>query len=381
MLLRTRWFIVGFSLLVAACAVPLSPSLSPHLTPSATLAESTNAPTVATAPTIAAPAASSTAVVTATRSPTPHSVTATQTSIPRTPTLTLSKLSWQVRTLLVGPSRLYALLTTRFAPDVPEQMRFVISDDQGATWSPFPAGLPVDPACLHNVNLDYAEPDVLYASTCHGLERTTGNNWNLVSPQECWAIAVVYQQPRKLWAISTREKGGVIIKSDNAGAIWAPADAGLINFNGVANLAIDPHDANTLYAIINPRFAGSYLRRGNANGQWQTMHTPLHDNVIETGMTIDGAGGALYVTTADFSASSQGHWQVWRSLNPSATDINAVTWELVHDFGAGPRVVLLASGSGPRGLVLYAQFLPLDDDPYLQRSLDDGKTWARLDIR
>ena len=260
-------------------------------------------------------------------------------------------------------------------------MRFVFSDYAGATWSPFPAGLPAGPDCLHNINLDYATADALYASTCQGLKRLSGNNWIAVSSQETWAVAVVYKQPSILWAISTPEKGGVVVRSKDAGATWIPADNGLGNFSGVANLAVDPHDANTLYAIINPKYAGSYLRRGNANGQWQTMHTPLNDNVIETGMTIDGASGALYLTTAEYSASTQGHWQMWRSLNPSAPDLNAVKWELVHDFGAGPRVVLLASGTRPQGLELYAQFLPLDGDAYVQRSLDGGQTWAKMEIR
>jgi hypothetical protein len=239
-----------------------------------------------------------------------------------------------------------------------------------------PAGAP----CLHNVNLDYATPDALYASTCQGLQRWFGNKWTRISGQETWAVALVYQQPNIVWAISTREKVGVVIRSRDAGLTWTPAGNGLINFSGVANLAVDPRDANTLYAIINPQYAGSYLRRGNASGQWQVMHTPLNDNVIETGMAIDGASGALYVTTADYGASVQGHWRIWRSLNPTAPDIETVKWELVHDFGAGPRTVLLASGTRPQGFALYAQFFPLDGDPYVQRSFDGGKTWARTEI-
>jgi hypothetical protein len=110
------------------------------------------------------------------------------------------------------------------------------------------------------------------------------------------------------------------------------------------------------------------------------MHTPLNDNVIDTGMTIDGATGALYVTTANYTVSKNGNWQIWRTLNPSAVDIDAVTWELVCDFGTGPRVTLLASGSTPLGLAMYAQFSPLEGDPYVQRSLDGGKTWTHLGL-
>ena len=45
----------------------------------------------------------------------------------------------------------------------------MISDDFAVTWAPFPGGLPVPANCVVNVNLDYAAPDALYASTCEGL--------------------------------------------------------------------------------------------------------------------------------------------------------------------------------------------------------------------
>jgi len=138
-------------------------------------------------------------------------------------------------------------------------------------------------------------------------------------------VAIVYKQPNIIRAISTREKGGVVIRSADGGATWNEADWDLVNFTGVANIGIDPRDTNALYAIITPKYAGSYLRRGDANGRWKTMHTPLNDNVIDTGMTIDGATGALYVTTADYTVSKNGNWQVWRTRNPSALDIDAVT--------------------------------------------------------
>jgi hypothetical protein len=151
----------------------------------------------------------------------------------------------------------------------------------------------------------------------------------------------------------------------------------------VANLGIDPRDANTLYAIIWPKYAGSYLRRGTAGGQWQTMPTPQDNSVIDTGMTIDGATGALYVIVTSPQA------QLWRTLNPSLADVNAVHWELVHDFGHDVQVELLASGWSPQGLALYANVWPLTwldassaqvGAPVLSRSLDGGQTWAAMSL-
>lgn len=294
---------------------------------------------------------------------------------------------WEVRTLLAGPGspgRLYALLTEMASGAWPaERVRFVVSDDYGQTWFPFPGGLPAGAGCIRNVNLDYAPPgDALYASTCQGLYRWTGGQWALLSPQETGMVAIVYGQPQRIWATGIFQSSAPVIRSSDGGATWVPASDGLIHFNGVANLGIDPRDANTLYAVIWPKYAGSYLRRGNANGQWQTMPTPRNNSQIDTGITIDGATGALYVTS--FSPSLT--WQLWRSLDPRTPDVNAVQWELVHDFGPDISwATLLASGWSPDGLALYANLSSWVDKstgevgpPALHRSLDGGQTWASL---
>ena len=240
-----------------------------------------------------------------------------------------------------------------------------------------------------NVNLDYAaqpqrgEADALYASTCHGLFRWTESAWVPVSPQETGMVAIVYGRPEVIWATQAFADGGGVIRSDDGGGVWIPAGSGLISFNGVANLGIDPRDANSLYAIIWPKYAGSYLRRGTADGEWKTMPTPKNNSVIDTGMTMDGATGALYVVVTAPGA------QLWRTLNPGAPDVNDVRWELVHDFGRDKQVELLASGWSPDGLALYANLRPLDwkdenlakvGHPVLYRSLDGGETWSSLPI-
>jgi hypothetical protein len=96
----------------------------------------------------------------------------------------------------------------------------------------------------------------------------------------------------------------------------------------MANLGMDPRDGKTLYGMINPKYAGSYLRRGDTSGRWVTMPAPAQGYTY-IGFTIDGATGHLYV------ASLQGnrHWQLWRTTNPTELDVSQVRWERVHDFG------------------------------------------------
>jgi hypothetical protein len=291
-----------------------------------------------------------------------------------------------VSTLLVGPGnpgRLYALQRKRVGglPAEPPDVRLLVSDDGGQKWSNFPGELPAK-GCLHNVDMDFSQADALYASTCEGLHRWSGTSWDLASPQETTMVAVVYGQPQVLWAAQPFEKGHVVIRSNDGGVTWTPADTNLTSFRGVATLGIDPTDANRLYAIIVPDYAGSYLRRGNGNGQWETMPTPNNNTVIDPGMAIDGPTGNLYVVT------SLSPYRLWRSRNPGG-DMANIEWESLHDFGPETWAHLLAAGPGPTGPTLYANLTSVrqleggfsDIGPaVLQRSLDLGQTWTALPI-
>jgi hypothetical protein len=292
----------------------------------------------------------------------------------------------QVRTLLVGPGEpglLYGLIG-----ELPAGLGgggtswLLVSDDYGETWADFPGGLPAQD-CVLNVNMDYATTDSLYASTCQGLYHWSGSEWMKLCSVETRMVSVVYGSPEVLWAAGMGGAAGAILRSNDGGVTWARADDGLIQFNGVATVALAPQDANILYAVIMPKYAGSYLRRGTSGGQWTTMPTPMGDSQIGVGLSIDGANGDLYVVVKSPTS------QLWRSSNASTPDLAQVQWGLVHDFGRDVDVELLASGWSPQGLALYANLSPLEWEdeewaevgvPELFRSLDGGLTWAPLPI-
>ena len=183
-----------------------------------------------------------------------------------------------------------------------------------------------------NVNLDYAAPDALYASTCQGLYAWNRElaAWEQRSDRLTDVVAVAYGEPDTLWAAA---HGDGVIRSGDGGRTWQDASDGLVTFGGMANLGIDPRDNNTLYGIIRPQYAGSYLRRGMADGSWVTMPTPQDNATIATGMAIDGGSGALYVTTQLAPVG------LWRSHNPDAP-MDDVQWELLHDFGPNVQASL-----------------------------------------
>ena len=213
----------------------------------------------------------------------------------------------------------------------------------------------------------------------------------MISSQQTESTAIVYGQSNLIFAAARPDQGGPVIRSTDSGKTWNNASTGLVHFNGVANIAIDPHTSNLLYAIIWPKYAGSYLRRGTASGGWDTLPTPLNNTQIEIGMTVDGATGALYVTAYNFQSGSvtSPRMQVWRAIDPSRPDVRAVTWDQIYDFGENLIANLLASGWSPQGLALYARLTPTNcnnvTDPKcitsVQRSLDGGKNWVPLVIK
>ncbi len=374
--LKWSWFVFWLALFGLAACTPSSGS--PAFTPAASVP---TAPTLTLTPlpTNTRPVPTATLTALPTR---PANVTA----VPLTPTPTLETIGWDTRNLLVGPGepgRLYVLQDYRGLPaSTSRRVRLLMSDDFGDSWRAFPGGLPAEDSCLSNVDLDYAKRDALAASTCRGLYRWGDNKWNLISSQETLKVAIAYGQPNVIYATAPMDKGGPVITSQDGGKTWQGASQDLVTLNGLANIAIDPRDARTVYGIINPKYAGSYLRRMFVGSGWQTLPTPANNSQIDTGMTIDGASGDLYVT-AHFS----GGWELWRTHNPNAPDPDTIVWESVSQFG-DKWATVLASGTIPHGLALFVKLSPGNcnsADPacaaYVQRSLDGGATWSRLQIK
>jgi hypothetical protein len=169
----------------------------------------------------------------------------------------------------------------------------------------------------------------------------------------------------------------MISRSEDGGRTWVAADTGIDRSSGITHLGIDPRDSNTLYAL-----SQTVLYRGTPDGQWQVVPTPEFPSSF-TGMAIEGGTGALYLSLGVPSN------QIWRSENPSIADIASVRWGLLHEFGEGQTVALMATGPSPSGLALYANLAEthksedgviLIGDALPYRSPDGGITWKRIVI-
>lgn len=290
----------------------------------------------------------------------------------------------KVRTLLVAPGEpgaLYALLTDEADASAPARgARLLVSRNFGESWDLSPSGLPVADDCLMNVNMDYYGDTALYASTCEGIYRwAPGEEWTLVSSEVTGMVAVVYGNENTIWATRPyAPEGAPVLVSQNGGESWN--EIAISGENGVANLGISPRESRNVYAIVWPTGDGSYLRRGSALTEWQTVPTPAENTTINTGMTIDGGTGWLYVTTANADGD-----RLWRSTDADTPIVGDVGWTMVHQFAPGLTAELLASGWSPEenALTIYANLSVTTDgntQSTLVRSTDSGQTWEPLII-
>ena len=312
--------------------------------------------------------------------PRPSVTTAAPLKVPSaTPT---SQTTWETVSLLVGsgqPGRLYAFQYDYASPGIlAGHARLLVSDDNAATWLLFPGGLPSGNAqCLHDVNLDYATRDSVFVSTCHGLEHWSGTRWEIISSKETVRVAIVYGDPKSIWAVTTTDPG-LISRSGDGGATWIPADGGTAVFGSIDALAIDPRGGKTLYAVRSSNCCGRALIRGTLAGEWIDLPAPVASGSgpFVTGLVIDGATGTLYVS----ATNADHHGEIWKTLNPGEPDVNKIIWTQVHDFGAQFDVRLMAAGAGPAGAVLYAAVENYPSPITTERSADGGQTWLRLKI-
>lgn len=173
------------------------------------------------------------------------------------------------------------------------------STDGGASWQETGAAVTANAVAIDPVN-----PLNVYAATSRsGLYLTTdgGINWAFsntglvagATPLTLYSIAIDPRIPQRLYAGSASG----LFRSSDGGNGWAPAGSG-IGTRPVLSVAINPHDANFVYAGA----AGGGVFRSADGGDTWTSTGPA--NLDGTALAVDSAGqfvhAGVYLGTQGF---------------------------------------------------------------------------------
>lgn len=233
-----------------------------------------------------------------------------------------------LKTVYIGGSGQIVSSGPDLCPNTVNSARIYKSTNAGASWTAADSGIPIgqddDPgagiscsfiAGVIPVIVDPNNPQVLYAGTFlgrdlgspieptvnNGLFKSTngGATWSHSSnglprvggpSSSHWdvlAIAIAPSNSNRLYASTNNFLGptpsGRVYRSDNAGASWTPADAGIAGAD-VRALLIDPNDASG-----NTVFAGAGGTAANPGGVYRSTDGGLTWNSYSIGLAADAA--------------------------------------------------------------------------------------------
>ena len=165
-----------------------------------------------------------------------------------------------------------------------------------------------------------------------------------------------------------------------------PARDLIYRFQRVSPMATSPHDPNVLY------YGSQFLHRTRDKGvTWEKISPDLTANpdccqgVSGEPITRDVTGEEFYSTLYAITESSLEAGVIWTGANDGPfhlTRDNGRTWTNItpKDLPAGGRVQWIEASPHRRGSAYFATYRYLlgDYQPYIYRTDDYGKTWARL---
>jgi|GEM_PF-2701377 len=288
--------------------------------------------------------------------------------------------------------------------------------DGGASWAPADSGLELDNVVIR-ILVDPQDTDVLYAVLAGGVGLTAGNLYRSSDGGATWqvrddgiprylpwseyifgprSLAVDPEDPSRLYAGTLEEA----YASTDAGASWVTITANMPE-DSVQALAMDPHHANRLSAIVGQEY---YVYEG---GTWQKISQGTSYPNFGLWDTIDfhpNDAAVIYSAGQLFTKSTDAgvNWS-W-DYDPDAGTVSASAFhpaapDTVHAACSQTReqpggvykttnggLAWMPAAEGitavPIGMValdpqnpdtIYAG----DDQGHLLRSLDGGTTWER----
>jgi photosystem II stability/assembly factor-like uncharacterized protein len=279
------------------------------------------------------------------------------------------------------------------------------SVDGGAHWTPANAGLTVP--LLNAVAVDPAAPATLYAATADGVFKSgdAGLTWTDSNAgldiRDVRSLAIDPQAHTTVYAATY---SGGVYKSTNAGASWAAASTGMDNLFALT-IAIDPANPATLYVSTEGRIlyggpGADVYRSDNGGATWVPASAGIATDVYA--FAIDPATpGTVYAGSWNRAYKTVNAGDSWNWVpnglpfdSVVALAIDPATPATVYAATAGNRVFKSVNAGGEwiqieNGLTSdYVNALAIDPtapatiyagtDGGVYRSVDAGASWAAL---
>jgi photosystem II stability/assembly factor-like uncharacterized protein len=240
-----------------------------------------------------------------------------------------------------------------------------------------------------------SQPAVFYIGVCNGGVWKTddfGRTWHPIFDDEptgsIGAVAVAPSDPNIIYVGSGEglhrpdlSVGDGIYKSSDAGKTWT--HLGLRDGQQIPQLAVDPHDANKVFAAVaghpyGPNPERGVYRSGDGGQNWQkVLPTSNDENVGASDVLIDPSDSSIVYAT--LWEAREGPWENGAWLGPNAgvfksTDGGATFTQLTGGLPQGVVQAHIAiADSSPK--ILFAS-VATKDGVKLYKTEDAGANWA-----
>jgi photosystem II stability/assembly factor-like uncharacterized protein len=278
----------------------------------------------------------------------------------------------------------YVGLAGETAPGRPVQSglyRMAVGDDR---WELVTSGLPEAPA-IRAIATHPEQPGTVYVGTQHGPYRSTdhGEHWDELDVPDhglpVWSLAV---DPHDADVLYAGYENCEIFRSEDGGEHWQPLPVtvrfpevsvapGANPAKRVLELAINPANRAEIYGAVE---VGGVIRSLDGGEHWENMSHGqyVNDDTVDMHGVLVGRwrpGTVLAIGRAGlFSSTDQGRH--WASARLEALNHKGQTYcRDIREVPGDPKTIWVAGGAGFQS-----------DVGALFRSKDGGSNWARVDM-
>ena len=274
-----------------------------------------------------------------------------------------------------------------------------VSTDGGRTWS---SQMNQPTAEIYGVWVDNQFPYKLYGAqqdnttliVSSQADPNSALDWRIGPGCETGPIMPHPANPEIVYGSCKGQYGVMNLKTGQEKSYWIgaqslygnPADDLIYRMQRVSPMATSPHDPDVLY------YGSQYVHRTRDKGvTWErispdlTAHPACCQGASGEPITRDVTGEEFYSTIYAIAESPLEKGVIWTGANDGpfyVTRNNGKTWTNVtpRDLPTGGRVQYIDPSPHRKGSAYFAVYRWLlgDFQPYLYRTDDYGKTWARL---